>query len=304
MNHAVAGADSGAPQAASTVPRSRISSIDVMRGLVIIIMALDHVREKIFLHHPISDPLDLDTTSPDLFFTRIAAHICAPVFVFLTGMSAWLYSKPSSGGTRSPSGFLFKRGLFLVVLELTLITFSWTASFSTIYLQVIWAIGLSMIALSAMVRLPYWCIAVAGVVIVFGHNLLTPISFAPGETGYALWTILHDRGFLVAEGLVKIKVSYPVLPWIGLIFLGYVAGPIYSRTRIAEARTKALLVLGAGCLLLFAAIFLAKKKRRTAMDQLITNFLFVRPLWLLGCVPAAGLCVFLFGHDCCHKIPF
>jgi uncharacterized membrane protein len=205
------------------VSKSRISSIDVMRGLVIVLMLVDHVREKLYLHVQVSDPMDVANTSPDLFFTRMSAHLCAPAFVFLTGMSAWLYSHPASGQPRSATGFLFKRGLFLVVLELTLINFSWFGTYTTLYLQVIWAIGLSMIALSLLVRLPFWLIATTGAVIVVGHNLLTPITFQPGETGYTLWTILHDRGYLIADGPLKVKVSYPVLPWIGVILLGYTA---------------------------------------------------------------------------------
>lgn len=253
MSHTDIKTGTGSPGIIKTtnVPKKRIASIDVMRGLVMVLMLVDHVREKLWLHHPLSDPMDVDTTSPEVFFTRMTAHICAPVFVFLTGLSMWLYSHPASGVPRSAAGFLFKRGLFLLFIEITLVNFSWTGGYSTLWLQVIWAIGLSMIALSAMIRLPYWSLAVIGSIIVFGHNLLTPISFAPGETGYMLWTILHDRGYLVAEGALKIKISYPVLPWIGVILLGYVAGPIYSHARSSESRVKILYALGAGCLLLF-----------------------------------------------------
>jgi uncharacterized membrane protein len=230
------------------VSKSRISSIDVMRGLVIVLMLVDHVREKLYLHVQVSDPMDVANTSPDLFFTRMSAHLCAPAFVFLTGMSAWLYSHPASGQPRSATGFLFKRGLFLVVLELTLINFSWFGTYTTLYLQVIWAIGLSMIALSLLVRLQFWLIATTGAVIVVGHNLLTPITFQPGETGYTLWTILHDRGYLIADGPLKVKVSYPVLPWIGVILLGYTAGPLYARAVGSASRIKMLLGLGGACL--------------------------------------------------------
>jgi len=236
------------------VSKSRISSIDVMRGLVIVLMLVDHVREKLYLHVPVSDPMDVANTSPDLFFTRMSAHLCAPVFVFLTGMSAWLYSHPASGQPRSATGFLFKRGLFLVVLELTLINFSWFGTYTTLYLQVIWAIGLSMIALSLLVRLPFWLIATTGAAIVVGHNLLTPITFQPGETGYTLWTILHDRGYLVADGPLKVKVSYPVLPWIGVILLGYTAGPLYARAVGSASRIKMLLGLGGACLVLLLVL--------------------------------------------------
>ena len=243
---AVAPAAAGfSPQA---VVKSRIASIDIMRGLVIVLMLVDHVREKLYLHMQVLDPMDLGNTSQDLFFTRMTAHLCAPAFVFLTGMSAWLYGNASLKGPRSPSGFLFKRGLFLVFLELTVINFSWSGSYDTLWLQVIWAIGWSMIALSVLVKLPYWLVGVLGFLIVFGHNLLTPISFAPDEFGYTLWSILHERNFLIAEGPLRIKVTYPVLPWIGVILLGYFCGPLYARAVDTIRRRKLLIAMGLGCL--------------------------------------------------------
>jgi predicted small integral membrane protein len=122
---------------------ARVASIDVMRGLVMMIMMVDHVRETFFLRHQVVDPMDLAETAPALFFSRLAAHFCAPLFVFLTGLSAWLYAHPASG-PRSATGFLFKRGLFLIALELGVISVAWTGRMPppTIYLQVIWAIGL------------------------------------------------------------------------------------------------------------------------------------------------------------------
>jgi len=234
--------------------RSRIQSIDMMRGLVMLIMLLDHVRERFFYHMQVSDPMDLDITSASLFFSRFAAHLCAPVFVFLTGLSAWLYANPANGPARSARSFLLKRGLFLIALEVTLINFSWMGSYHTIWLQVIWAIGLSMVVLALVSQWPKAVLALLGFGIVFGHNLLTPINFQPDEWGYSLWTILHDRNFLVSEGALKIKASYPVLPWIGVIILGYLAGPLYSKTLSAEHRGRLLLQLGAGCLLLFIVL--------------------------------------------------
>ena len=242
------------PSSVGTTAKHRIASIDIMRGLVIVLMLIDHVRERFYLHMQVSDPMDVETTSPALFFTRLSAHICAPTFVFLTGLSAWLYAHPSSGKVRSASGFLFKRGLFLVLLEITLVNFSWAGSFGTFWLQVIWVIGLSMIALSVLVMLPRWLIGAIGFVIVFGHNLLTPITFQPGEFGYSLWTILHDRGFLLDTDALRIKVSYPLLPWIGVIALGYFAGPLYARTMDAITRRKTLVGLGLGCLALLLVL--------------------------------------------------
>lgn len=237
-----------------TFIRSRIQSIDMMRGLVMLIMLLDHVRERFFYHMQVLDPMDLDETSASLFFSRFSAHLCAPVFVFLTGLSAWLYANPANGPARSARSFLLKRGLFLIALEVTIINFSWMGSYHTIWLQVIWAIGLSMVVLALLSQWPKAVLALLGFAIVFGHNLLTPVSFQPDEWGYSLWTILHDRNFLVSEGVVKIKASYPVLPWIGVIILGYLAGPLYSRSMSAERRGRLLLQLGAGCLLLFIVL--------------------------------------------------
>lgn len=230
---------------------ARVASIDVMRGLVMMIMMIDHVRETFFLRWQVSDPMNVADTDPALFFSRFAAHFCAPMFVFLTGLSAWLYAHPAAG-PRSAAGFLFKRGLFLVVLEICVVSVAWAGAIppATIYLQVIWVIGLSMIALALLHRLPRWLLLAIGLAIVFGHNLLTPISFAPGEWGYIPWTILHDRGWLVAEGALKVKVSYPLLPWIGVIVLGYVAGPWYARAVAPSQRRKLLACTGAGALAL------------------------------------------------------
>ena len=115
----------------------RIASIDVARGLVMLLMTVDHVRETFFLQHQVSDPMDVTATDPGLFFSRLAAHFCAPMFVFLTGLSAWLYANPASG-PRSATGFLAKRGAFLILLEIVVINFAWTGSFTphTVYLPV------------------------------------------------------------------------------------------------------------------------------------------------------------------------
>lgn len=233
--------------------KSRIAAIDVMRGLVMLIMLIDHVRETIYLHMQVGDPMNVATIEPALFFTRLAAHICAPVFVFLTGLSAWLYAHPSAG-YRSPSGYLIKRGLLLVVFELTLVGFPWAVQFTPIHfwLQVIWAIGISMIVLGLLVEQPRWLLAALGSVIVFGHNLLTPLTFEPGSFMQGVWMVLHERGVLYASDTFIIKVTYPVLPWIGVILLGYVAGPLYSRAVDGLQRRKALIGLGLACLLLLA----------------------------------------------------
>jgi uncharacterized membrane protein len=239
----------------------RIRSIDALRGLVILLMLVDHAREFFFIHAQVSDPMDVSATTPGLFFTRLSAHLCAPVFVALTGLGAWLYAdKTAAGGNRAraASGFLLKRGLFLVALELTVVSFAWTFSLTpqTLYLQVIWVIGLSMIALAGLAYLPRPALIAVGLVIVLGHNLLDPVSLQPGQPGHAVWAILHDRGFIDMSGLglgvEQARTSYPLLPWIGVIALGYGVGPWFAGPQ--RARLKRLAATGLSALALFAVL--------------------------------------------------
>ena len=243
-----------------TVPQAppsaqRLLSIDALRGLVILFMLLDHVRETFFLHRQVADPMSIDSTEPLLFLSRTLAHLCAPVFVLLTGLSAYLYGEKYQG-RRDVSAFLFKRGLFLVVLELTLVNFAWTFQLppSVIYLQVIWAIGLSMIALSALVWLPRPVLLLLAIGIIAGHNLLDTLHFAAGSALHVPWAILHDRGWIEFSDSLRLRTSYPVLPWIGVIALGYCIGPWFARCASAAVRQRYLLLAGAGALLGFVAL--------------------------------------------------
>ncbi len=225
-----------------------------MRGLVIVLMMMDHVRERFYMHVRTGDPI-ADTIDPDLFFTRYLTHFCAPVFIFLSGLSAWLYAHPAEGVTRSPTGFLFKRGLVIVLIEVVFYYILWADSFSSfLFLQVLWAIGICMIALSVASRMHRWLIGGLGFLIVFGHNLLAPIEFAPGEPGYVLWTILHDPGQAGEIFGLTVSISYPVLPWFGVILLGYFAGPLYARTMTGARRRRWLIGLGLTCLALLAVL--------------------------------------------------
>jgi len=239
----------------SATLRTRIAVIDVLRGLVMLIMLFDHVRETVFLHHQVGDPMDAAHVDPALFFTRLAAHVCAPMFVFLTGLSAWLYAHPAAG-PRSAAGFLFKRGLLLVVLELVFVNFAWSGAFppAVLYLQVIWVIGLAMMALAVLHKLPLKVLIVLGVAIIAGQHLMTGLRAEQGSLGYYALTVLLQRGYLVTDGAMQIKVSYPLLPWIGVIVLGYAAGPLYARDFSAQARRRWLLALGAGSLLLLGLL--------------------------------------------------
>nr|WP_269845191.1 heparan-alpha-glucosaminide N-acetyltransferase domain-containing protein [Sphingomonas deserti] len=234
---------------------SRHVPIDALRGVVMLAMLVDHVREFFYLHAQVADPMDLGTTPPSLFASRLLAHLCAPIFVALTGLSAWLYGQ-HRGGKPAAAAFLFKRGLFLIVLELTVINFAWTFSLppQTIFLQVIWVIGLSMIALSGLLWLPRPALLAIGLSIVFGHNLLDPIAFAPGEYGHALWALLHDRGYIALSDSVRARSSYPLLPWIGVVALGWSAGTWFGSDISAPTRRRRLLTVGVGALVLFLSM--------------------------------------------------
>ncbi|WP_144172112.1 DUF1624 domain-containing protein [Pseudomonas sp. Kh13] len=231
--------------ATPTLLTQRLQSIDALRGLVILFMLLDHVRETFFLHRQVSDPMAIDATEPSLFLSRTLAHLCAPVFVMLTGLSAWLYGEKHQG-RGDVSAFLFKRGLFLVVLEFTLVNFAWTFQLppSVIYLQVIWAIGVSMIALSLLVWLPRAALIALGAIIIAGHNLLDGLHFGAESALHVPWAILHDRGWLEYSESLRLRTSYPVLPWIGVIALGYGLGPWFARGSDAGQRQHRLLLAG------------------------------------------------------------
>ncbi len=235
--------------------RQRLQSIDALRGLVILFMLLDHVRETFLLHRQVSDPMTIDSTEPALFISRTLAHLCAPVFVLLTGLSAYLYGEKYQG-RGDVSAFLFKRGLFLVVLEFTLVNFAWTFQLppSVIYMQVIWAIGVSMIALAALVWLPRPLLIGLALVIIGGHNLLDGLHFAPVSALHIPWTILHERSWIEIGDTLRLRTTYPVLPWIGVIALGYGLGPWFSGSMTAARRQRYLLLTGAGALLGFVVL--------------------------------------------------
>src|SRR5215208_7140431 len=163
---------------ANTNPQTnRVQSIDFLRGLVMIIMALDHVRMYFGFGTWYAEPTNLATTTPLLFFTRWITHFCAPVFVFLAGTSAFLYGMRKAE-SKETAWFLFTRGLWLIFVELVIVNFAWTfdITYSFRILQVIWAIGISMVVLSALVFLPTSLVLVMGTILVFGHNLLDSLT--------------------------------------------------------------------------------------------------------------------------------
>ena len=231
----------------------RLQAIDALRGLVILIMMVDHVRETFYLHHQVPDPMNIEQTEASLFFSRILAHLCAPIFVVLTGLSAYLY-QAKHNSLRMTREFLLKRGLFLVVLELLVINFAWTGQFppQVIYLQVIWAIGISMIALALLIGLPQKILWLIAALIIFGHNLLDQVS-SQQFAGFApFWLILHERGWIEIGELLRLRTSYPVLPWIGVIVLGYALGScLFQPSITVQQRNKRILGFACSSLLLF-----------------------------------------------------
>jgi len=219
----------------------RISEIDLLRGLVIVLMALDHVRDYFHAGSFGINPLDPEQTTPWLYVTRWITHLCAPTFVFLAGVSAYLQFARGKT-TPSLSLFLLTRGLWLVFLELTIISFGWSFGFPyALFMQVIWAIGWSMIALAALVWLPRVAVLVIGIVIIAGHNSLDPIS---AENAGLIWTFLHDGGLVFAGEQPIGLAAYPLLPWLGIIALGYGLGAIFTEPQAKRDRTVLLLGLG------------------------------------------------------------
>ena len=287
---------------ATAQARTRLIAIDALRGLVMLFMLVDHVRETFFLYMQVTDPVDANTTDPGLFYTRLLSTFCAPTFVALTGLSAWLYGQSHSKG--QVSEFLLKRGLFLIVLEFTVVGYAWPTQApafppTAIWLQVIWAIGISMIALAALLHLPRVAQFAVGLAIVCLHNLLDPIQLTADQPGYVAWAILHQRS-LIEFGGIAVKTTYPILPWIGVILLGYACGPWFAKGSDPQRRIRRLAMTGLGLVLGFVLIrylnvygdkpwFVAENSTRTVMSFLaLTKYppslLFLMPTVGTGCL--------------------
>jgi uncharacterized membrane protein len=231
---------------AAGIKRARIESVDVLRGAIMIIMALDHVRD--YFSNPGFEPTDLSRTTVILFFTRWITHFCAPVFFLLTGTGAYLSLKKQSQSQLS--WFLFTRGLWLIFLEVTVYRcLGWQFNFDyhLTMLIVLWALGWSMIVLSALCYLPATWVAAFGVVMIAGHNLLDRV-----QSNNPLWSILHSPNVVWQDSQHTIMALYPLIPWVGVTAAGYGLGQIY-RWENSRRRTF-LLRLGMGLTAAFIAI--------------------------------------------------
>jgi uncharacterized membrane protein len=230
----------------ATSPRARLESIDVVRGVIMIIMALDHTRD--YFGIPGQNPTDLASATAGLFLTRWITFFCAPLFFLLTGTGAYLSLRRKSRSELSL--FLFTRGLWLIFLDVVLarcFVYQFNVDYRVTMLLVLWALGWAMITLSALVHLPASVVTVLGVLLIAGHNLLDPVRSAS-----PLWAILHAPGFVLSSPAHVVFVAYPLIPWIGVTAVGFGLGQVYSWD--AERRRAFLLRLGLALSLAFLAI--------------------------------------------------
>ena len=239
----------------SVPAKNRIQSIDLLKGLVMVIMALDHVRDYFNYSTFFFDPSDPTHTTWPIYLTRLLTHFCAPAFSFLAGLSAFMVGKRKR--KNELSAFLLKRGLWLIFIEITFITFGWhfDIQFRNILLQTIWSLGISMIILAGLIHLPKKIILIFSCIIIFGHNFLDPIHFG----GNLFWSFIHERSrFLYAPGHY-IRESYPLIPWIAVMSLGYCFGPLYNNSVEPDKRKRILNGLGAGAFALFFILIAINK---------------------------------------------
>lgn len=228
----------------------RINSIDITRGLVMVIMALDHVREFMHTTSMSQSPTDLQTTTALLFMTRWVTHLCAPTFVFLSGVSAYISFKRSNNLSESRT-FLLKRGIWLVILEFTFINFAlwYDIHFRLMIMEVISAIGLSFIVLSFLLKIPSRTIGIAGLLIIFSHNLLQAFTIPSNQVVIFLNSVLFSPSLTQLTPGFAFYTAYPLVPWLGIMLTGFGSGEFFALP--AEKRNKIFLKLGLAALFIF-----------------------------------------------------
>lgn len=231
----------------------RINSIDFVRGLVMVIMALDHIRDLMHIPSLTQNPTDLTTTTAGIFLTRWITHLCAPTFVFLSGASAYISFKNSNNLAESKR-FLLSRGIWLIVLEFTVINFAlwFDIHFRILMLQVICAIGVGLVVIAFLLKIAPRNIGIAGLVIIFSHNLLQGIGFPKYPALNFASSVLFAPNFFQVTPNFAFLVGYPLIPWLGIMLLGYGFGHFFAIPD--EKRKKLFLQFGGGALLLFVLI--------------------------------------------------
>ncbi|MBI3768851.1 MAG: DUF1624 domain-containing protein [Deltaproteobacteria bacterium] len=222
---------------------TRNEAIDWLRGVAMVLMALDHTRALL------GSAVELDTAAPALFFTRWVTHFCAPVFVLLAGTAAYLHGRRLAS-TRALSRYLLTRGLWLVLVEVTVVRFAWIVEIGPqhLFLQVIWTIGASMIVLAGLVWLPRWAIAAFALILIGGHDLFDAVKAEQLGSARWLWVLLHESGTLEPFAGARWLIIYPLVPWIAVIAAGYALGPWAllprDERRARFARLGAALIVG------------------------------------------------------------
>lgn len=231
----------------------RIQSIDIVKGVVMIIMALDHVRDMIHINSINDSPTNLNTTTPILFFTRWITYLCAPTFVFLAGTSAFLSFKNKNNILKSRH-FLLKRGLYLIMLEFTVVNFGlfFDPGFHTFIFEVIAAIGFGFIILSMMLKLSSKTIASIGLLIIFSHNLFPFIPFAQSSVLKTGLSLFFMPGAFPLSSHAVLVMAYPPIPWLGIMLVGYAAGSLFELPDIK--RRNIFFKISSAALLLFVII--------------------------------------------------
>jgi len=234
--------------------KNRIESIDLLRGVVMIIMALDHVRLYFHFDSLIFSPTDLQRTTPAIFATRLITHLCAPTFIFLAGTSAYFIAQRKS--VKDTAVFLVTRGAWLILLQFTVIRFAWNfdPAFHFNSSNILSTIGFSMIALAGLIHFRLRTILIIGLAMVLGHNALDNITFESGTVSDVIWTFLHVRKTFVMSHDYSFQFLYPVIPWIGVMALGYCLGWIYDQDYSVEKRRKTILQIGLLSLFIFVVL--------------------------------------------------
>nr|WP_293834363.1 heparan-alpha-glucosaminide N-acetyltransferase domain-containing protein [uncultured Arsenicibacter sp.] len=231
----------------------RIPSIDFARGLVMVIMALDHVRELMHVTSQTQSPTDLSTTTGALFMTRWITHLCAPTFVFLSGTSAYLSLK-NSGDVSANQRFLRSRGLWLLFLEITVVNFAlwFDLSFRTIIFQVIAAIGAGFLMLSFLLKAPARTVGLLGLFIILCHNLVQGVTFTDTIPLRVIWSLFFRPDVFPVTPQFMVGLLYPWVPWLGIMLAGYGAGLLFELPDNRRRRT--LLLVGLGSLAVFVLV--------------------------------------------------
>jgi uncharacterized membrane protein len=237
----------------STIAKTRIESIDLLKGVVMVIMALDHVRDYFHYSAFMFNPADPTQSTLPIFFTRWITHFCAPAFSFLAGLSAFMVGKRKSKSELSV--FLIKRGIWLIFIELTIVCFGWyfDLQFRTLGLLVIWSLGISMIILAALIYLPRNYILLISLLLICFHNLLDNVHF-PGNV---LWSVVHEQMIYKFSGNKILLIGYPIVPWFTVMALGYYFGSLYDKSFDNSKRKKLLNSIGIIAVATFVVLRLA-----------------------------------------------